>query len=114
MPAKASDKKRGKKMECIARISSAFKALSNETRLAVFEKISLGQCKAMLNKDDRPSVCNIASNFNISLSTISHHMKELRNARLINCERKGQSIFCQPNDETIRMMVEYLTNVIKK
>jgi ArsR family transcriptional regulator len=111
MPEKSSKKNRDKNME---RMSAAFKALSNETRLAVFEKISLGQCKAILNKDNRPSVCNIADNFNISLSTISHHMKELLNAGLINCERKGQSIFCQPNDETIKMMVEYLTNVIKK
>ena len=92
MPAKTSNKKRDKKMECMARISSAFKALSNETRLAVFENIRLGQCQAILNKDNRPSVCNIASNFNISLSTVSHHMKELRNAGLINCERKGQTI----------------------
>ena len=93
MPAKASDKKRGKKMECIARISSAFKALSNETRLAVFENIRLCQRQAILNKDKRPSVCNVASNFDISLSTISHHMKELRNAGLIRCERRGQTIF---------------------
>jgi ArsR family transcriptional regulator len=111
MPEKTRKQKRDKK---IARISSAFKALSNETRLAVFEKISLGQCKAILNKDNRPSVCSIADNFNISLSTISHHMKELRNAELIDCEKKGQFIFCQPNDETIKMMVEYLTNIIKR
>jgi hypothetical protein len=41
-------------------------------------------------------------------------MKELRNAGLIDCEKKGQFIFCQPNDETIKMMVEYLTNIIKR
>jgi ArsR family transcriptional regulator len=111
MPEKTSKKNRDKNMK---RMSDAFKALSNETRLAVFEKISIGQCKGILDKDNRLSVCNVASNFNISLSTISHHMKELRNAGLINCEREGQSIFCQPNDETIKMMVEYLTNVMKK
>jgi ArsR family transcriptional regulator len=111
MTEKLSKKNRGKNIE---RMSAAFKALSNETRLAVFENIRLGQCKGMLNKDNRLSVCSVASNFNISLSTISHHMKELRNAKLIDCERKGQSIFCQPNDETIKMMVEYLTNIIKK
>ena len=114
MSEKTKKEKSCKKIEQMARISSAFKALSNETRLAVFENIRLGQCKGMLNKDNRLSVCSVASNFNISLSTISHHMKELRNAKLIECERKGQSIFCQPNDETIKMMVEYLTNIIKK
>ncbi|MCE5211667.1 MAG: metalloregulator ArsR/SmtB family transcription factor [Deltaproteobacteria bacterium] len=111
MPERSSKKNRDKNME---RMSAAFKALSNETRLAVFERISLGPCNAMLGKDERQCVCSVADNFNISLSTISHHMKELRNAGLINCERKGQFIFCQPNDETIKMMVEYLNKVIKK
>ena len=92
MPAKASNEKRGQKTERMAPISSAFKALSNETRLAVFENIRLCQRQTILNKDKRPSICNVASNFDISLSTISHHMKELRNAGLIHCERRGQTI----------------------
>jgi DNA-binding transcriptional ArsR family regulator len=92
MPGKIKNEKRDKKVERMARISSAFKALSNETRLAVFENIRLCQKQAILNKTERPSVCNVASNFNISLSTISHHMKELRNAGLIRCEKRGQSI----------------------
>lgn len=113
MPETTKKTRSSKKTEHMARISSAFKALSNETRLAVFENIRLGQCKTMLNIDSRPSVCCVASNFNISLSTISHHLKELRNAGLIDCERKGQSIYCQPNEETIKMMIEYLTSVMK-
>jgi DNA-binding transcriptional ArsR family regulator len=40
----------------------------------------------------RPTVCSVASNFDISLSTISHHIKELRNADLVRCERQGQTI----------------------
>jgi ArsR family transcriptional regulator len=92
MPKKTRNEKREKKMERMARISSTFKALSNETRLAVFENIRLGRGQAILDKDNRLSVCSVASNFNISLSTISHHMKELRNAGLIRCERRGQTI----------------------
>jgi ArsR family transcriptional regulator len=92
MPEKTKNEKRDKKMERMARISSAFKALSNETRLAVFENIRLGQGQGILDKEKRPSVCKIASKFDMSLSTISHHMKELRNAGLIRCERRGQTI----------------------
>jgi ArsR family transcriptional regulator len=92
MPEKIRNEKRGKKIERMARISSAFKALSNETRLAVFENIRLGRGQAILDKEKRPSVCNVASNFDISLSTISHHIKELRNAGLVRCERRGQTI----------------------
>jgi ArsR family transcriptional regulator, arsenate/arsenite/antimonite-responsive transcriptional repressor len=101
------------KMEHLASVSAAFKALSNETRLAIFECIRLGGgCEATLDKNNRPSVCDVASNFDMALSTISHHFKELRNAGLISCERRGQNIFCQPNEETIRMMVEYLAGKI--
>jgi len=89
MPGKSRKQKSEKDME---RMSTAFKALSNETRLAVFENIRLCQEQAMLNKDNQPSVCNVASNINISLSTISHHIKELRNAGLVRCERQGQTI----------------------
>ena len=73
-------------------VVAAFKALSNETRLGVFEQICQGLGKASLNEEMRPSVCNVASNFDISLSTISHHIKELRNAGLVHCERQGQTI----------------------
>jgi ArsR family transcriptional regulator len=76
----------------VERVVAAFKALSNETRLGVFEHIRLGRGKASLNQEIRPSVCNVASNFAISLSTISHHIKELRNADLVRCERQGQTI----------------------
>jgi DNA-binding transcriptional ArsR family regulator len=89
MPEKSNKKNRDKNMK---RMSAAFKALSNETRLAVFENIRLCQAQSMPNIDNHPSVCNVASNINISLSTISHHMKELRNAGLIDCERRGQTI----------------------
>jgi DNA-binding transcriptional ArsR family regulator len=89
MPEKSRKQKSDKDRE---RMSTAFKALSNETRLAVFENIRLCQARAMLNKDNQPSVCNVASNINISLSTISHHIKELRNAGLVRCERQGQTI----------------------
>jgi len=77
----------------MARMSAAFKALSNETRLGVFEQIRLGHGRAVLDdKKGLPPVCSVASNFNIALSTISHHIKELRNAGLIRCDRQGQTI----------------------
>jgi DNA-binding transcriptional ArsR family regulator len=82
----------GKTAKDAGRVVAAFKALSNETRLGVFEHIRLGLGKASLDQEMRPTICNVASNFDISLSTISHHIKELRNADLVRCERQGQTI----------------------
>jgi ArsR family transcriptional regulator, arsenate/arsenite/antimonite-responsive transcriptional repressor len=87
-----SKKGTGKSPQDMERVVAAFKALSNETRLGVFEHIRLGLGQTSLDQELRPSVCNVASNFDISLSTISHHIKELRNADLVRCERQGQTI----------------------
>jgi ArsR family transcriptional regulator, arsenate/arsenite/antimonite-responsive transcriptional repressor len=74
-------------------IVDAFKALSNKNRLAIFEQIRMGCCgKAKIDGDSRLAVCSVASAVNIVPSTISHHIKELRRAHLIRCERQGQSI----------------------
>jgi DNA-binding transcriptional ArsR family regulator len=89
MPTKSRSVKTAKD---VGRVIAAFKALSNETRLGVFVHIRLGLGKASLDQEMRPSVCNVASNFDISLSTISHHIKELRHADLVRCERQGQTI----------------------
>lgn len=73
-------------------MADAFKALSNKNRLAIFEQIRMGCGKGKLNGDKRLAVCSIADAVNIVPSTISHHVKELRRAHLIRCERQGQSI----------------------
>jgi ArsR family transcriptional regulator len=74
------------------RVVKALKALSNENRMAIFEQIRAGRGRGRLDADNRLSVCTVAEKFDISLSTISHHIKELRAGGLVHCERRGQSI----------------------
>ena len=74
------------------RVVKALKALSNENRMAIFEQIRAGHGRGQLDADNRLSVCTVAEKFEISLSTISHHIKELREGGLVHCERRGQSI----------------------
>jgi DNA-binding transcriptional ArsR family regulator len=74
------------------RVVKALKALSNENRMAIFEQIRAGHGRGRLDADSRLSVCTVAEKFDISLSTISHHIKELRAGGLVRCERRGQSI----------------------
>ena len=73
-------------------LADAFKALSNKNRLSIFEQIRAGCGKARLDGDNRLAVCAVASAVCIAPSTISHHIKELRRAHLVRCERQGQSI----------------------
>jgi ArsR family transcriptional regulator, arsenate/arsenite/antimonite-responsive transcriptional repressor len=44
----------------------------------------------------------------ISRSTISHHFKELQNAGLIVCERKGQMYHCRVNEAVVNSIKEFL------
>jgi ArsR family transcriptional regulator, arsenate/arsenite/antimonite-responsive transcriptional repressor len=85
--AKSTDKQFDKEL-----LVEAFKALSNKNRLIIFEQIRMGCGKARLDGDSRLAVCAVADAVNIVPSTISHHVKELRRAHLIRCERQGQSI----------------------
>ncbi len=83
---------KGAKSQDRDRVVKALKALSNENRMAIFEQIRAGHGRGRLDSEDRLSVCKVAEKFDISLSTISHHIKELRTGGLVRCERRGQSI----------------------
>lgn len=85
-------KSQSDKTNHLKKIAAAMKALSNENRLAMFEHIRAGHGRGSLDGENRLSVCDVASNFDMALSTISHHMKELRSAGLITCERDGQTV----------------------
>ena len=74
----------------LARIS---KALSDPTRLRIVEAISSANemyCGQLVEK------CGLTP------GTISHHLKILADANLIETRREGQFIYMRPKPETIR------------
>jgi ArsR family transcriptional regulator len=87
-----TEKTKAGKLDQKKKVVAGMKALSNESRLTIFELIRSGRARGRLDADNRPTVCEVAGNFDMALSTISHHMKELRSAGLITCERDGQTI----------------------
>jgi|SRR5271166_450453 len=74
----------------LARIS---KALSDPARLRIYEAIS-----------SRPEMfCGeLVEKFSLTPGTISHHLKVLAEADLIESRREGQFIFNRSKPETIR------------
>jgi DNA-binding transcriptional ArsR family regulator len=88
-------------------LAKALRALANPNRLAIFERIHEdGLCCRTDRKGN--TVCAIAEDFRLALSTVSHHLKELRAAGLITCERRGQQVFCAINHETLARMLALL------
>ena len=94
-------------MEDLARM---FKALSDPNRLAILQRIRDccpgGRCGPAFEPDT--CVSAIAEQFDLALSTVSHHLKELRNAGLILSEKRGQWVYCAPNQEALRRIREFV------
>jgi DNA-binding transcriptional ArsR family regulator len=85
----------------------AFWALAHPNRLAIFERIHAdGLCCRADRKGN--TVCAIAEDFQLALSTVSHHLKELRAAGLITCERHGQQITCAINQAMLGRVLALL------
>lgn len=67
-------------------LARMFKALGDPVRLRILSLIAShegGEC----------CVCDISPAFEVSQPTISHHLKTLREAGLLDCERRGTWVY---------------------
>lgn len=64
-----------------ARLADRFKAIGHPVRLQIVDLLSRYGRQAC--------VCDIERQFDLSQPTISHHLKILRQAGLIDCEKRG-------------------------
>jgi ArsR family transcriptional regulator, arsenate/arsenite/antimonite-responsive transcriptional repressor len=66
--------------DAAADLAEVFKALSDPTRVAIVNRLGTasGVC-----------VCDLTAAFELSQPTISHHLRILRDAGLIEAERRG-------------------------
>ena len=80
-------------------LAGVFRALSDPNRLAIYELIR-ARDDASVEELER-SITALAREFELSLSTVSHHVKELRQAGLIRCVKRGQTVYCQPDPDAL-------------
>jgi ArsR family transcriptional regulator, arsenate/arsenite/antimonite-responsive transcriptional repressor len=93
-----------------------FKALSNPQRLELFRMIYHGFDVQPKKRSKKSSKCcgieraftAACECFNLARSTISHHFKELQNAGLITCERRGQSFYCEVNPKALEAVKAFM------
>lgn len=84
-----------------------FKALSNPNRLQIF--LQLTQCctpgTVCNNKDiEVRYVGDLGADLNVAASTLSHHIKELNRAGLIQMRRSGQNVECWIEPEVLQKL----------
>jgi DNA-binding transcriptional ArsR family regulator len=89
-------------------LTEVFRALSDPTRLAIYELIRASSPAEGHTSDElENSVSRIADRFDVTLSTVSHHLKELRRAGLIRCERRGQFVFCSADPTILQELAAF-------
>ena len=66
-------------------LAGTFKALADPTRVAIVNRLAAGQV----------CVCDLTSAFDLSQPTVSHHLEVLRDAGLVESERRGTWAYYQ-------------------
>lgn len=80
-------------------IHQTLKALSDKTRREILEYLKQGAKPAG----------EIASQFEMSSATISHHLAVLKDAGLINDDRRGKFIFYELNMSVLDEMIQWFS-----
>jgi len=87
-----------------------FKALSNPHRLALFNRLMT--CCApgtKCNPDEAVRFCvgELGKGLDIAPSTLSHHLKELNRAGLVNMERRGKNVECWLEPQVLKNLAAF-------
>ncbi|ONI88196.1 transcriptional regulator [Actinosynnema sp. ALI-1.44] len=85
-------------------LAKRFKALGDPIRLRLLSLIT--------SAGRETCVCDLTSAFDLAQPTISHHLKVLREAGLVDCERRGTWVYYWPLPEALRELAAVLTTSI--
>jgi ArsR family transcriptional regulator, arsenate/arsenite/antimonite-responsive transcriptional repressor len=78
-------------------LASAFKALGDPVRLQLMSMIASAP-------EGEACVCDLTPAFELSGPTISHHLKTLREAGLVDAERRGSWVYYRARLGTMRQL----------
>ncbi|MEM6990663.1 MAG: metalloregulator ArsR/SmtB family transcription factor [Myxococcota bacterium] len=79
----------------------AFGALAHGTRLSIF--------RALVVAGEPVSAGELASFLGVPSPTLSFHLKELKQAGVVSCERRGRSLMYSADFDTMRDLVRFVT-----
>ncbi|MDQ2731673.1 MAG: metalloregulator ArsR/SmtB family transcription factor [Armatimonadota bacterium] len=102
----------------MSEISLILRALSDPTRLAVFQCIrccggaagydtATGLCDA--GTEGGAAVCDIRCRVPCAPSTLTHHLKTLRDAGLIETEKRGRIVYAKLRPDALRELTAFFS-----
>jgi ArsR family transcriptional regulator, arsenate/arsenite/antimonite-responsive transcriptional repressor len=89
--------------EQAARLAPMFKALGDPARLRLLSLIAASGSEAC--------VCDLTEAFDLTGPTISHHLRVLREAGLVDCERRGTWVYYWIRPQVLRGLAGLLRGV---
>ncbi len=92
--------------EAIADQVRLLSALADSTRLSIVTMLA--------GLSEPLCVCEITEGFNLGQPTISHHLKVLREARLVNWEKRGLWVYYSLNHEVLQQASSYLAGLLSQ
>lgn len=81
--------------------AKVLKAISDPKRLRIVDMLSCGELCA----------CHILEEFHITQPTLSHDMKQLVEAGIVESRREGKNTYYRLNDDKLQSLVGILKNV---
>ena len=98
-----------------AELVTAFKALSDPTRLKILELLKARgrSCCDLISRDERGlCACDIEEAVGLSQASVSHHMDALRRGGLVEAEKRGRWMFYRRNEAAIAGLAEILAKAV--
>ena len=92
-------KKAGKKLAndaLILEMSELFKCFADPTRLKIINALLVAEM----------CVCDISAVLGLSQPSVSHHLQQLRQLRLVKFRRTGKSVYYSLNDYHVQLMFD--------
>lgn len=93
----------------LLKFSQAFKALSHPHRLAIFLRLAKCCEKHSCDEETCTKICigELGRGLGIGQPTVSHHLKELMRAGLIQSQKCGQTTECWVTEVTLNDLSQF-------
>ena len=87
--------------EAAAQLAATLKALSDPVRLRLLSVVAS-------HEGGEACVCDLSAGIELTQPTISHHLKVLRTAGLLNSERRGSWVYYRVNPTVLQQLSQLL------
>ena len=97
---------RGIAREVFTESAALFKAVSDPHRLTILATLA--------RADDEVCVCDFTDGLPLNQPTVSHHLRILREAGLVTCERRGTWVYYRLADGALDTLTDALNSVLRR